>query len=167
MKNQTLIIAVVVVAVVGLAIASKKIEPTQPVGGQPTNTNNPSKLTAVKSMYDFGTISMAKGKTDYVFKVTNSTDQDINIKTIETSCMCTNAYLQSSSGEKGPFGMAGHGYSPSVNEIIKTGETRNVRVVYDPAAHGPAGVGSIDRFISLIDTTGGTLQLEIKALVTP
>ena len=68
---------------------------------------------------------------------------------------------------KGPFGMAGMGYVPPANETIKPGESRIVRVVYDPNAHGPAGVGQIDRFVTLTDSSGGTLQFEIKALVTP
>ena len=53
------------------------------------------------------------------------------------------------------------------NEIIKAGESRKIRVVYDPNAHGPAGVGQIDRFIELTDSNGAKLQLEIKANVTP
>ena len=59
------------------------------------------------------------------------------------------------------------GYVPPVNETIKAGESRTIRVVYDPNAHGPAGVGPIDRFAILTDKSGGKLQFEIKALVTP
>ena len=39
---------------------------------------------------------------------------------------------------------------------------------FDPLAHGPAGwVKLIDRFITLTDTSGNTLQFEVKAVVTP
>ena len=54
-----------------------------------------------------------------------------------------------------------------VNETIKAGESRIIRAVYDPNAHGPAGVGPIDRFLILTDSSGSKLELEIKAIVTP
>ena len=82
--------------------------------------------------------------------------------------MCTTAFIVGPDGNvKGPFGMPGMGYVPPANEIIKAGESRIIRIVYDPNAHGPAGVGQIDRFVTLTDSDGGTLQFEIKALVTP
>lgn len=110
---------------------------------------------------------MKNGLVSHVFKVTNSSVKDIYLKKINTSCMCTAAYLESAGGEKGPFGMEGMGYVPPVNEIIKAGESRDIKVVYDPNAHGPAGVGAIDRAIYLTDGSDAVFQLEITAMVTP
>ncbi len=129
--------------------------------------NEKSSLAVSETMYDFGTISMANGNVSHVFKVSNSTDHDIEVKTVETSCMCTNAYIESESGEKGPFGMPGMGHVVPANEIIEAGKSIGIKVVYDPNAHGPAGVGSIDRLVYLTDDLGATLQLEIKTIVTP
>jgi len=126
-----------------------------------------SMLTASENSYDFGEISMKKGLVDYTFKITNRTEKEIEIKKVYTSCMCTAAYLENDKIKKGPFGMEGMGYIPPANEILESGETVNVKVVYDPNAHGPAGVGAIDRFVHLVDSVGGDLQLEIKAVVTP
>lgn len=127
-----------------------------------------SELTAPETLFDFGTISMKNGLVNKEFVVTNPTDRDIKIATVLTSCMCTSAYIVNADGNvKGPFKMPGMGYVPPANEVIKAGENRIIRVVYDPNAHGPAGVGRIDRFVTLTDASGGTLQLEIKALVTP
>ena len=110
---------------------------------------------------------MKNGEVAKEFTITNPNDGDIILSKVLTSCMCTNAYIiKPDSSMKGPFSMAGHGAS-SIDEVIKAGENRIVRVVFDPNAHGPAGIGNIDRFISLTDTSGNTLQLEIKALVTP
>lgn len=136
--------------------------------GLNSETETKNILSAEEKLYDFGTISMADGKVSQTFRVTNSGLADVNLKSVITSCMCTTAYLISPAGEKGPFGMPGHGgpVRPA-NEIIKAGESRDVRVVYDPAAHGPAGVGPVDRFVYLTDADGGTLELEIKAIVTP
>ncbi|KKR61498.1 hypothetical protein A2643_02285 [Candidatus Nomurabacteria bacterium RIFCSPHIGHO2_01_FULL_39_220] len=126
-------------------------------------------LIAPETFYDFGKISMKDGNVSKVFKVANSGNQDINLKNLSTSCMCTNAYILDTDGKKrGPFGMPGHGGGITrANEIIKAGESRNIEVVYDPNAHGPAGVGMIDRFVYLEDASGNKLQFEIKANVTP
>lgn len=125
-------------------------------------------LVVSEKLYDFGTIRMADGEVEKSFTVTNSTGKDILIDSIVTSCMCTVAYLEGGSAEKGPFGMPGHG-GPSgrVNEIVKAGESRTIRVVFDPNAHGPAGVGPIDRQIILSDRDGGSLELGIKGMVRP
>jgi hypothetical protein len=127
-----------------------------------------SSLTAVETLYDFGAISMKDGNVTKEFEVTNSTDQEVVVKTVLTSCMCTSAFIVKSDGDlKGPFKMPGMGYVPPANETIKAGESRIIRVVYDPNAHGPAGVGPIDRFVTLTESSGAKLQLEIKAVVTP
>ena len=127
-----------------------------------------SALTSSEYVYDFGSISMKDGDVTKEFTVINGTDKDIVFPTLVTSCMCTKAYFVSPDGKtKGPFGMPGMGYVPPLDETIKAGESRIIRAVYDPNAHGPAGVGVIDRFVTLTDTTGSSLKLEIKAVVTP
>jgi hypothetical protein len=163
MKKGTIIGAILVFLVgLGLMWWGSGSQSTASSGSNAKNA-----LTVSEKIYDFDTTSMAKGKVDHIFRVTNPTDKDVVLKRIGTSCMCTNAYIASVDGEKGPFGMEGHGYVPPADETIKAGESRDVRVVFDPNAHGPAGVGLIDRFIYLTDASGGTLELEIKTVVTP
>ena len=111
---------------------------------------------------------MKDGNVTKDFTVTNSGDKDVFVPSLVTSCMCTKAYIVEPNGTiKGPFSMPGMGYTPPANETIKAGESRIIRAVYDPNAHGPAGVGFIDRFLILTDASGGKLELEIKAVVTP
>ncbi len=127
-----------------------------------------SPLAAPESFHDFGMISMKNGDVSYDFKVTNATDKDVMLPTLVTSCMCTSALIVEPDGSiKGPFLMPGMGYVPPANELIKVGDNRIIRVVYNPNAHGPAGVGAIDRFVILTDSSGNELKLEIKAVVTP
>lgn len=138
------------------------------VQGASANTTTTSTLTTTETFFDFGTISMKNGLVTKEFTVTNTTGKDIFVPTLVTSCMCTKAFIVESDGSaKGPFGMPAMGYVPPANETIKAGESRTIRVVYDPNAHGPAGVGRIDRFVTLTDASGGAIQFEIKALVTP
>ncbi len=126
-------------------------------------------FSAPETLYDFGKISMKDGNVTKDFIITNTTDTQATLRNLTTSCMCTTAYIVGADGEaKGPFGMPGHGGAvPPANETIPAGESRTIRVVYDPNAHGPAGVGQIDRTITLVDASNGTLTLEIKANVTP
>ncbi|MFA6272911.1 MAG: DUF1573 domain-containing protein [Candidatus Paceibacterota bacterium] len=166
MKTKTIIIgAVIVLGILGLmwwGWGNQTAEVSKDYGAA-------SALLASEKLYDFGSISMKDGNVTKEFTVTNSTAKDIAVKTILTSCMCTEAFIVKSDGStKGPFGMSGHGgFVPPANEIIGAGESRIIRVVFDPNAHGPAGVGSINRYITLTDSDGSALQIEIKALVTP
>ncbi|OHA92073.1 MAG: hypothetical protein A3J09_01080 [Candidatus Zambryskibacteria bacterium RIFCSPLOWO2_02_FULL_51_21] len=134
-----------------------------------TTNSSVSSLSASEISYDFGRISMKNGVVEKTFTVTNTSSEDVLIEKITTSCMCTTAFITRASGEeKGPYGMVGHGASvPKANETIKAGETRTVRVVFDPNAHGPAGVGLIERLVMLEDSYGDRLDLSISVTVTP
>ncbi|MEK7515768.1 MAG: DUF1573 domain-containing protein [Patescibacteria group bacterium] len=165
------IVAIVLLVFVGLFVwgySGKQVAAPSVQGVSTSDNDLKSSLVAPEVFYDFGTISMKNWNVTKEFEVTNPTDRDITVSTVLTSCMCTTAFIVGPGGNvKGPFGMSGMGYVPPANEIIKAGESRIIRVVYDPNAHGPAGVGQIDRFVTLTDSDGGTLQFEIKALVTP
>ncbi len=172
MESKTLIgTLVITVLLVGLFVwgAGGRSGTTASVQGAPEVISGAgSALFAPETLYDFGTIRMEDGNVAKEFTVTNPTSADVTIATVLTSCMCTTAFVVNPAGSvKGPFGMAGMGYVPPANETVKAGESRVIRVVYDPNAHGPAGVGRIDRFVTLTDKAGGTLQLEVKANVTP
>jgi hypothetical protein len=125
-------------------------------------------LTADETVYDFGQISMKDGNVTKEFIVKNPTDKDIFVPTVVTSCMCTKAFIVRPDGTtKGPYGMPSMGYVWPSDETVKAGESMVIRVVYDPNAHGPAGVGFIDRFVTVTDEFKNDLKLEIKATVTP
>ncbi len=168
MKNIILVISLVAIGLIGLAWWGAQNTTTADIHtGQEQTEGIESALVASEKLYDFGTISMAKGNVTHTFAVTNPTDKDILVRDLTTSCMCTSVYIVEGNSKIGPFGMPGMGFAPKANMLIKAGETRSIDVVYDPNAHGPAGIGSIERFVNLTDTNGGTLELEIKAVATP
>lgn len=123
-------------------------------------------LVASEPSYDFGTVSMANGLVRHEFKIKNEGSNPLTISELYTSCMCTNAIFKRAGKEKGPFGMPGHGFVPKLGETLAPGEEAIIEVVFDPAAHGPAGVGPIQRVVSL-NTEAGSNELGIRALVTP
>ena len=63
--------------------------------------------------------------------------------------------------------MPGHGFIPGINEAVQPGEEAEVEVVFDPAAHGTAGVGKIERLVYVENNGSRTMQFLIKASVTP
>lgn len=164
MKQTVTVITIIVLGLISLFFLGRGNQTTVQSQGQ----GEIASVAVSEKLFDFGTISMKNGMVSHIFTITNSSDKDIDVKKISTSCMCTNAYIVSANGEKGPFGMEGHGgFVPPANVTIKSGNSLDLKVVYDPNAHGPAGVGTIDRVVYLTDASGGTLQLEIKAVVTP
>ena len=168
MKTKTIIISIAFVLGIALLLAWGNAA-SAPIPGAPAAGAEMSALAASETFYDFGTISMKNDNVTKEFTVTNPTAEAITLEAVFTSCMCTTAFIVGADGSaKGPFGMPGHGGAvPPANESVGAGESRIIRVVYDPNAHGPAGVGRIDRFITLTDDSGATLEYEIKANVTP
>ena len=122
-----------------------------------------------ESNYDFGEVSMAKGLVEHEFILSNTSSAPVNIGSVETTCMCTTAYLKVSGGkEAGPFGMPGHGGPRgAANLTVNPGEKLIVRAVFDPAAHGPAGVGGVERAVIIDVGKQEPVVVSFKALVRP
>lgn len=174
MKNKIIVYTIIVtVLFVGIFLYAKPDKnENKKINGEEISNSHPAKigntLTAEEIFYDFGMISMKNGNVSKSFKIINSTNEDVKLPSLTTSCMCTKAYFIDSAGnKKGPFGMPGMGFVPKLNATIKAGAAGEIEAVYDPNAHGPAGVGMIDRFIYLEDANNNKLQFEIKANVTP
>ncbi|OGI93941.1 hypothetical protein A3A03_03690 [Candidatus Nomurabacteria bacterium RIFCSPLOWO2_01_FULL_40_18] len=126
-------------------------------------------LSAEETFYDFGTISMKNGNVSKIFKVINNSSEDIKVPSVTTSCMCTTAYIMGEDGKRSrPFGMPGHGGAvPKANALVKAGESLDIEVVYDPNAHGPAGVGLIERSVFMEDENSNVIEFKFKVNATP
>ena len=137
---------------------------------QPQVSVNPQatgQLTVAESFYDFGSVSMAKGLVTHKFTLTNAGSVPATVTKMYTSCMCTKAKLTVADQSWGPIGMPGHTAIPNLSVQIEPGQTAEVEAVFDPAAHGPAGVGVIERQVTLELNGQSPLQLSFKAVVTP
>lgn len=166
-KNALITLATIAVLLGGLIWLSR--------GGTGNGEANVSNITqsgsgtlsAKETNFDFGAISMANGKVSHVFKLKNESGESAMLSKIYTSCMCTEATLVYGDKKFGPYGMPGHSGIPQINETINPGESVDVEAIFDPAAHGPAGVGLADRVVFVEDGAGGQLQLRFTAMVTP
>lgn len=118
-------------------------------------------LVALDASYDFGIISMAKGKVSKNFTIKNTSASPVVVTKVFTSCMCTTATLITALGKSGPFGMAGHGgVTSAINKEIAADAEAAVEVTFDPNAHGPAGTGTIRRVV-YVETRGSDKPLEL------
>lgn len=124
-------------------------------------------LSAREIQFDFGPISMAAGKVSHRYWFRNESADPVLIRRVYTSCMCTAATLVKGPRVIGTYGMPGHGPLPDVNEKLVPGEAAYVDVVFDPAAHGPAGLGHTERVVTIEPGAGAPLQVGFTANVTP
>ena len=169
-KNLIIGSLLLILALGGLIVAAKpgpvaKAPPRAETQSQ--SVQSQSDLSAEKSSYDFGTVSMAAGKVTHSFKIRNANAAPIVIRKISTSCMCTTAQLVKGGKKLAIYGMPGHGYVPNLDEPIAPNEQVVVEVVFDPAAHGPAGIGRVERFVTIYTHAAQPLELSFNALVTP
>ncbi|MBI2674131.1 MAG: DUF1573 domain-containing protein [Candidatus Yanofskybacteria bacterium] len=138
------------------------------ISGGADNVVSAGNLILDEAFFDFGNISMAAGVVSHEFKVINAGDGEEVINQIYTSCMCTEASFVTEDTKFGPFGMAGHGFIPKFNGKMGAGEEAIIKVDFDPAAHGPAGVGPVDRVVYVFRKgSDKPLELMFKAVVTP
>ena len=173
-RNTKLILGAgaVILVIGGLVIAARP----EPVTISPTAvelvrssaaSNSSGRLTAAQTKFSFGPISMARGKVKHRYPITNAGTEPIVIRKLYTSCMCTTAALVKNGKAGEAFRMPGHTPIPTINVPINPREEAFVEVIFDPAAHGPAGVGPIERVVTLENNAGQPLELEFAALVSP
>jgi hypothetical protein len=157
---------------IGIAVLGALLWYAQPTDTQPTdvsdkNAQQNALMVEGANSYDFGTISMKDGKVSTTFTIQNAQSEPVTLRKLYTSCMCTEATLKLANATQGPFGMLGHGFIPQFSETLQPNEEAVVEVVFDPAAHGPSGVGKIQRTVTVEHTAGQPVEFLVAANVTP
>ena len=132
------------------------------------SVSNPAgRLSTSETRFSFGPISMAHGKVTHRHPISNVGTEPLVIRKMYTSCMCTTAALVKNGKTSDAYGMPGHAPIPTINVPINPREEAFIEVVFDPAAHGPAGVGPIERVVTVENSAGQPLELAFSALVSP
>jgi len=96
--------------------------------------------------FDWGNIPMYKGLAIKSFTIKNSGTDILKIFNIKTSCHCTKAYATINGVDSSRFGMSD--LSSWIGEVAP-GKEAKITAEFDPAYHGPTGVGPINRFVSV------------------
>ena len=105
-----------------------------------------AKATVSETSSDWGDIPMLKGNVTKVFTIENTGTDILKLFNVKTSCHCTKARVSINSNESPDFGM--NGLSSWIGEIAP-GKKATLSVIFDPAYHGPNGVGPINRYVSV------------------
>lgn len=152
--------------IVGFAVwQGGKESPTKEVGA--TTSANIKDLEVSPASYDVGTIKMKDGNVVKTYEVKNTSAETMKLQRIATSCMCTKTKIKIGDKETREFGMEGIGdKNPPVNLELPSGQTATVTAIFDPAAHGPKGVGPFDRTVFLyFSNPSGTKELKFNGTV--
>ncbi len=130
---------------------------------------NPPRIEIENPIYDFGTVSQAEGIVTTTFNVKNTGGSDLIIDNMDSSCMCTTASLIYK-GQEGPkFGMSMHGGNPKDYSLtIPPGDSAQLKVYYDPMAHGKQKEPEIKviREITIISNDPVDFQKRVRIEVT-
>jgi hypothetical protein len=110
-------------------------------------------------VFDWGTIPLNGGEVTRSFEIENKGNAELQLANLKTSCMCTKARLIVGS-EAGPW-FAMHSQSQWVGKV-PPGKKAQVEVVFDPAFHGPSGVGAIQRTVTMQTNDPNQSSLEFR-----
>lgn len=128
-----------------------------------------AKIELKETNFDFKNIPYSGGNAIHKYPIKNIGNKDLTIANLKTSCMCTKVYMKTKTGESPQFGMQGHASGGASNwtGVLKPGEEGQMVAVFDPTAHGPQGVGPIDRLVSFetSDPDKPYVELSFKGIV--
>lgn len=110
--------------------------------------------------YDAETISMADGVIKHTYEIKNTGVGDLIIDSIWTSCHCTTARLKVGDKTSPEFGMD----KRPTSQKIAPGQTGFLEVTFDPAFHGPQGVGQAVRVVYLSTNDPENKKAEVRLL---
>jgi hypothetical protein len=164
MFEKTFIIGIVVVTLLivggGILLSSKSSNTPNTASSFTTG----GKAIVDNNFTDWGKIVMGGGNKEEMFVVRNEGDTPLKLRNARTSCHCTvtTIFIDGNSSDK--FGMNGSG--TWVGEIPPNSKA-DITVIFDPAFHGPKGVGPIERYVQIqtSDPNMKTIDFTVKGVV--
>lgn len=163
MNDKKIIIGFILVTLLilggGIYILSRTTAAPQKVA-----TSQNVKLEVDQKTHDWGTIPYGGGNVSKTFTIKNMGTDVLKLSNIKTSCACTYAQLIIDGKPSPKFGM--HTTSSWVGEVA-SGKDAQLAVVFDPAFHGPTGVGPMERLVSVEtnDINNPSLEFSLKGVV--
>lgn len=151
------LIVLVSVLVLGIAVYFG----VQLGGGNQVNADTAVSLNSEQNSHDWGEIPIDGGVVQASFFIENTSAETLKLYNVLTSCMCTSAQLKTANKLSPRFGMHEKGGSVFT---VDPGETAELVVEFDPAFHGPSGLGAISRTVTM--QTNDANQPELSFHVT-
>lgn len=123
----------------------------------PITASQNAKASIDQKTYDWGQINMKDGNVSKTFVIKNIGTDTLKLTKVKTSCHCTKAQVTIDGNTSPSFGM--NTVSPWVGDVAPGGEAQ-LNIVFDPAFHGPNGIGPITRYISVDTNDSSNSKLE-------
>lgn len=158
----TLLVTIVIItaAVFWISKISGGTSGTNPNVDRFVNNVQAQGITINRESIDIGKVAYGGGIVSNSYEIKNTTDKMVKLRKIVTSCMCTKARVKFGDKNTKFYAMEMNGdKNPIIDYDFPAGATAQVEFNFDPAAHGPAGIGLIDRVITLYFDTG---YIELK-----
>lgn len=154
------IVIFTLIVLVGTVVLAVKMTTTAQI-----ETNSSAQAKVPEATFDWGKIGIAAGNAEKDFTIENTGSAPLKLFNVKTSCDCTTARLSQGAATSPVFGM--HTNSNFVMEV-PPGQKAVLKVIFDPAYHGPDGVGPITRQITVQtnDPSQGLLTFLLTAVVT-
>lgn len=160
-KNFIIGIVIFTIAVLGGGI----ILAAKIATGARVETNSSAQAKVPEATFDWGKVGIAAGNVEKDFVIENTGSAPLKLFNVKTSCDCTTARLSQGAATSPIFGM--HTSSNFVMEV-PPGQKAILKVIFDPAYHGPDAVGPVTRQITVQtnDPGRGILTFLLTAVVT-
>lgn len=127
-------------------------------------TDSQVSVAVKENRFDWGTIDINGGIVSKTFTITNEGSAPLKLYEVKTSCTCTTAQLKTADQTSKKFAM--HDRNTDVFEV-QPQETAELVITFDPAFHGPSGVGPASRVVTINtnDVENPTLTFQLMANV--
>lgn len=127
-------------------------------------TSQNAKASVDQKTFDWGNIPYSGGNAVKTFVIKNTGTDVLKLTNVKTSCTCTKAQV-TIDGKTSPY-FSMHSTSGWVGEVGPNKEAQ-LTVIFDPAFHGPTGVGPVERLISLEtnDLQNPKIEFSLKGVV--
>ncbi|MEK7457898.1 MAG: DUF1573 domain-containing protein [Patescibacteria group bacterium] len=162
MKSVILIISILLITtllLIGVAYGFTKVSQKQVV---PPSAG--ALVEVDKTSVDWGQIQYNGGKVKATYRITNNGTETLKLYGATTSCACTIGTITTNGQISPPFGM----HAPLTTTIeVSPGKDAIVEALFDPAFHGPGGIGPISRTITVQtnDPLNQTLNFQASGVV--
>ena len=100
--------------------------------------------TIEPTSFDLGNIPINGGNVTKTFTIKNTGTGALKLFNVKTSCHCTKARVTIAGNDSPDFGMSD--VSSWVGKV-PSGKEAKLTVIFDPAFHGPQGIGPFNRFV--------------------
>lgn len=158
MSDKKIIVGIVLVTVLLLVGGVILLSVSGSTSASITSSRNAKVLTDQRN-FEWGQINMKGGNVSKIFAIKNTGTDTLKLTNIKTSCHCTKAQVRVGSNSSPFFGM--NSVSSWIGEV-PPGQDAQLEVIFDPAYHGPQGVGPINRLVSVETNDASNSRIEFS-----